>query len=178
MPTGGGGARHHDRNFFPEVVRPPDMSIPLRIRALLAVAPLAMGLGLPGAGASGAASATEPVLGSPSFLAPHGEGWGTARPHEIFNGGDPAGDASRIHWRHWGEDEAVGRGLIPIFRPGGGYYARPGSIVLYAEALGSCPDGTNAYTRLYFRVAHRPGQAPGRHRHPWASDDGNICTSP
>jgi len=157
------------------------MSIPLRIRALLATAPLVLALGLPGAGpavASAAGSTTEPVLGSPAFLAPYGEGWGTARPHEIFNGGDPAGDASRIHWRHWGEAVAVGRGLIPIFRPGGGYYARPGRIVLYAETLGTCPDGTYAYTRLHFRVAHRPGRPPGHHRHPWASDDGDICTSP
>src|SRR3954451_1096881 len=151
------------------------MSIPLRIRALLAVAPLVVSLGL--AGASSATSATDPVLGSPSFLAPYGEGWGTDHPHEIFNGGDPAGDAQRIHWRHWGEDRAVGRGLIPFCRPGGGYYARPGRIVLYADTLGSCPDGTYAYTRLYFRVAHRPGRPPGYHRHPWASDDGDICTS-
>jgi hypothetical protein len=120
----------------------------------------------------------QPVLGSPGYLAPGGQGWGTPHPRSIYNGGDPAGDAGHLRWKHWGADTATAHGLIPIFRPTGGYYAKPGRIVLKAERLGSCPDGTYAYTRLEFRVAKRPGAAPSGPWRPWASRSGDICTSP
>ncbi|HEX5086723.1 MAG TPA: hypothetical protein VFV89_02875 [Nocardioides sp.] len=121
------------------------------------------------------ASATpEPVLGSPGHLAPAAKGFGKAHPRHFFNGGDPSGEVAKIEWRHWGAPTAKGRGVTWLLRPEGGYYARPGKIVLRAEALGTCPDGTAAYTRLEFRVAHRPGGPVGKHWRLW-SGDGDIC---
>jgi hypothetical protein len=121
-----------------------------------------------------AAADDQPVLGSPSHLAPTGKGWGRAHPGYLFNGGDPSGEVAKIKWRHWGKPTATGRGVTWLLRPGGGYYARPGRIVLRAERLGSCPDGTTAYTRLKFRVAHRPGGPVGKRWHRWAGT-GDIC---
>jgi hypothetical protein len=118
--------------------------------------------------------AEEPVLGSPAHLAPVATGWGKAHPRHVFNGGDPSGEVTKLAWRHWGEATATGRGVTWLLRPGGGYYARPGRIVLRAEGLGACPDGTAAYTRLEFRVAHRPGGPVVRHWRLWAGD-GDIC---
>src|SRR4249919_982836 len=124
------------------------LATPLLVAAFLA-ATLA-----PGTAASGA---DEPVLGSPSHLAPAARGWGKAHPRHVFNGGDPSGAVAQIGWRHWGEATAAGRGVTWLLRPEGGYYARPGRIVLRAEGLGTCADGTAAYTRLEYRVAHHPG---------------------
>jgi hypothetical protein len=120
------------------------------------------------------AAAGEPVLGSPAHLAPAAKGWGKVAPHHVFNGGDPSGEAARIEWRHWGGPTATGRGVTWLLRPEGGYYARPGRIVLRAEALGTCPDGTAGFTLLEFRIAHRPGGPVGRRWHPWAGT-GDIC---
>jgi len=121
-----------------------------------------------------ARGAEEPVLGSPAHLAPVAKGWGKAHPRHVFNGGDPSGEVAKIEWRHWGDATAIGRGVTWLLRPEGGYYARPGRIVLRAGGLGACPDGTAAYTRLEFRVAHRPGGQVGKHWRPWAGD-GEIC---
>lgn len=121
-----------------------------------------------------ARSADEPALGSPAHLAPAAQGWGKVAPRHVFNGGDPSGEVAKLDWRHWGEATATGRGVTWLLRPAGGYYARPGRVVLRAEQLGSCPDGTTAYTRLEFRVAHRPGGPVSRHWRPWAGS-GDIC---
>jgi hypothetical protein len=121
-----------------------------------------------------AAASDEPVLGSPSHLAPAGKGWGRAHPGHVFNGGDPSGEVARLEWRDWGAPRAKGHGLTWLLRPEGGYYARPGRIVLRAEQLGRCPDGTVAYTRLEYRSAHRPGGPIGRHWRLWAGT-GDIC---
>jgi hypothetical protein len=121
-----------------------------------------------------ATATDEPVLGSPTLFAPTGKGWGKAHPHHVFNGGDPSGEVAKLEWRHWGAPTATGRGVVWLLRPEGGYYARPGRIVLRAEQLGICPDGTTAYTRLEFRAAHRPGGPIGRRWHPWAGT-GDIC---
>jgi hypothetical protein len=43
------------------------------------------------------------------------------RPHKLFNGGDPSGLVTHIHWVSWGGKTAIGYGLNPIFKPGGGY---------------------------------------------------------
>jgi hypothetical protein len=124
---------------------------------------------------SALASATpEPVLGSPNHLSPIATGYGKAHPRHIFNGGDPSGEVAKLVWRHWGAATASGRGVTWLLRPEGGYYARPGRIVLRAEALGTCPDGTTAYTRMEYRVAHRPGGPVGERWHLW-SGDGDIC---
>lgn len=122
-----------------------------------------------------AARGTEvPALGSPAHLAPAARGWGKAHPHHVFNGGDPSGEVAQLSWRHWGAATATGRGVTWLLRPEGGYYARPGRIVLRAEALGTCPDGTTAYTHLELRVAHRPGGQVGKHWRAWGGD-GDIC---
>jgi len=100
------------------------------------------------------------VLGSKYFLPgpDHGIGWGTPRPKTIFNGGDPSGYVGRIHWTTWGGKAAVGYGLNPIFKPGGGYYATPARIELKALDIGHCyTGGPRAYTKLVARVASRPG---------------------
>jgi len=120
-------------------------------------------------------AASTPVLGSPAFMAPYGEGWGTPHPRSVFNGGDPAGSAARLRWRHWGAETATARGKTPLLRPDGGYYGRPGRIVFRADHLGSCPDGTYGYTRLHYRVADRPGGPLGHRWHGWTTPSGNIC---
>ena len=139
--------------------------VPLLVAAFLAATLV------PVADASGA---DEPVLGSPGHLAPEAKGWGKAHPKHVFNGGDPSGEVAKLEWRHWGEATATGRGVTWLLRPDGGYYARPGRIVLRAKGLGTCTDGTAAYTRLEFRVAHRPGGPVGRPWRLWAGD-GDIC---
>jgi len=121
-----------------------------------------------------AAADDQPVLGSPSHYVPAGKGWGKVHPRYVFNGGDPSGEIAKLEWRHWGEPTARARGVTWLLRPEGGYYGRPGRIVLRAEGLGVCPDGTAAYTRLEFRVAHRPGGPVGNYWRPWAGD-GDIC---
>ena len=121
-----------------------------------------------------ATAVAEPVLGSPSHLAPAATGYGKSAPRHIFNGGDPSGEVAKLEWSHWGAATAKGRGVTWLLRPEGGYYARPGRIVLRAEALGTCPDGTAAYTRMVFRVAHHPGGPVGHRWHPW-SGDGDLC---
>jgi hypothetical protein len=127
-----------------------------------------------GASTEAASGTVGAVLGSPAHLAPAAHGWGKAHPRHLFNGGDPSGEVSKLSWRHWGGATTTGRGVTWLLRPEGGYYARPGRIVLRAEALGSCPDGTAAYTRLEFRIAHRPGGPVGDRWHAWGGD-GDIC---
>jgi hypothetical protein len=105
--------------------------------------------------------ATAAVLGASAF-APHGGGFGTAHPRRIFNGGDPSGLVSSIHWTGWGGAVAHGRGLNPIFRPQGGYFAQRARIQLRAQRLGTCGSGP-AYTRLYVRLPQWPGGPLG----PW-----------
>lgn len=121
-----------------------------------------------------ASAGSQPRLGSPHHLAPIGKGWGKVAPRHVFNGGDPSGEVSKLTWKHWGAPTAKGHGVTWLLRPEGGYYARPGRIVLRAEALGTCPDGTAAYTRLEFRAAHRPGGPVGKHWRAWAGS-GDIC---
>jgi hypothetical protein len=97
------------------------------------------------------------VLGSRAF-APNGEGWGSARPSQIFNGGDPSGLVSHIHWTSWGGSSAIGYGLNAIFTPQGGYYRQLARIELRAHVLGRCSaNGPRAYSQLLFREPSYPG---------------------
>lgn len=123
-------------------------------------------------GAAGARAGI--VLGGKAF-APNGTGWGTERPAEIFNGGDPSGLVTRIHWRSWGGAVAIGWGKNPIFKPHGGYYRRPVAIELRASEVGTC-EGHRAYLRLRFREPSRPGGPLG----PWRlwSGASTICEAP
>ena len=148
-----------------------------RILALLsapAAAALLAATLSPLADVDAAAAADEPALGSSAHHAPVATGWGRPHPGHVFNGGDPSGEVAQLEWRHWGAARATGRGVTWLLRPEGGYYARPGRIVLRAERLGVCPDGTPAYTRLEFRVARHPGGHVGRHWRRWGGD-GDIC---
>ena len=124
--------------------------------------------------ASAAAGDAPVVLGSRAFAAPHGEGWGAARPARIFNGGDPSGLVTHIRWSSWGAASATGYGETFIFKPRGGYYDEPARIELRAHGLGSCsPSGPPAYTELSVRVPAHPGGPLG----PWMSWSGarSIC---
>jgi hypothetical protein len=116
------------------------------------------------------AAAQEPVMGIEG-LYQFGSGWGEARPETLYNGGVPSGNASGITWRDWGADVAFGRGKIPQYRPGGGYYRRRVAIEFQASRLGECADarGTPAYTRLIFRARVRPG-GPFGDWTPWTYD--------
>jgi hypothetical protein len=104
------------------------------------------------------------VLGSKYFLPgpDRGIGWGTPRPKAIFNGGDPSGFVNKIRWTTWGGKAAIGYGLNPIFKPGGGYYATPARIELKAVDIGRCYKGSpRSYTKLVAREPARPGGPMG-----------------
>ncbi len=121
-----------------------------------------------------ASAAAGVVIGAKAF-APVGKGWGTMKPRELFNGGDPSGLITQIHWTQWGGSVAVGTGRNPIFKPGGGYYAQQVPIKLRASAIGNCA-GRSAYTKLSVREPSRPGGKFG----PWRlwSGAASICTAP
>ena len=122
----------------------------------------------------GASGAGNVVLGSRAFALPDGSGWGTARPSRIFNGGDPSGLVSDIHWNSWGGGSATGSGLTSIFKPAGGYYRQLVRVELRVYAIGRCSsDGPRAYTRLEFRVPS-PARRSWRAWMPWAGS-GKVC---
>ncbi len=140
-----------------------------RFRWVAAVTVALLGvLGLPGLAS---AQAPEPVLGVPGLYGEFGEGWGTAHPERIFNGGSPSGLASGVAWQAWGSPSALGTGQIALYRPEGGYYDAPGAIELRASALGSCANAPAqpAYTRLMARIPQRPGGKLGDW-FPWTLD--------
>jgi hypothetical protein len=116
-----------------------------------------------------------PVLGSKQFSEPYGAGFGHPEPEVIFNGGDPSGEVSEIHWRSWGGPMAIGYGREPLFRPQGGYYRKLGRVELRANILGKCA-GKHAYTRLEIRAPKRPGAKLGQ----WMLWSGakTICEAP
>lgn len=116
---------------------------------------------------------TTPVLGSKAFALPDGEGWGSARPRRVFNGGDPSGLVTEIQWTSWGGDTAIGYGLGNIFKPRGGYY-HPVVVELRAQDLGHC-GAQPAYTQLAIRVPSRP-EAPLRAWRLW-SEARSLCRS-
>jgi hypothetical protein len=116
-----------------------------------------------------------PVLGSKQFSDPYGAGFGHPEPEVIFNGGDPSGEVSEIHWRSWGGQIAIGYGREPVFRPQGGYYRKLGRVELRANELGKCA-GKPAYTLLEIRAPKRPGAKLGQ----WVLWSGakTICEAP
>jgi hypothetical protein len=130
----------------------------VRSRAIIVVAVMALVV----ATVPSFAAAPTVVLGSRAF-APHGSGWGTAHPDEIFNGGDPSGLVSHIRWSRWGGPSASGQGENAIFRPHGGYYRQLVSIELRATDRGRCSEtGPLAYRQLYAREPSRPGGRFGK----------------
>jgi hypothetical protein len=116
-----------------------------------------------------------PVLGSKAFAKPYGAGFGKAEPAAIFNGGDPSGEVSKIHWTDWGEPTATGYGLNAIFKPHGGYYRKRARVELRATNLGKCGKQI-AYTRLEVRIPKHPGGKLGKW-FAWAGAK-TLCKSP
>jgi hypothetical protein len=117
---------------------------------------------------TGVSSANAPrvVLGARAFAGPQGVGWGTPRPKEIFNGGDPSGLVTHIAWSTWGGAVATGSGKNAIFKPQGGYYTQLVTIQLRASDRGRCkPGGPLAYRKLSVRAPTRPGGRLGK----WSS---------
>ena len=104
-----------------------------------------------------------PKLGSEAFVARDGVGWGTYKPSEIFNGGDPSGMVRAIVWTGWGKGDAYGKGKGFIYKPGGGYYPELVQVELSASDLTHCTAGSPlAYGHLDARVPHRPGGKLGQ----------------
>ena len=116
----------------------------------------------PNSARSGAAG-SRVVLGKRGLYGRNGVGWGTSRPAEIFNGGDPSGLVTHIQWQRWGQGNATGYGLNAIFKPRGGYYGKLVRIQLRPYDLGRCSaKGPLAYRKLMVREPSRPGGPIGR----------------
>ncbi len=130
--------------------------------------------GTQGPEALAAASVTHrtPVLGLKGFGIPGATGWGTYKPREIFNGGDPSGHVVAISWQHWGSRTAEGSGKGFIFKPKGGYYPGAVTVALRAFDLGHCRTrGPLAYQRLDVRYPSKPGGSLGK----WLPWSGSLC---
>jgi hypothetical protein len=74
-------------------------------RAAVAAVTATMVLGI---GAAASAAGQVPILAGPWSMGQ--EGYGHAKPHKIFNGGDPTGLVKKIHWNSWGGRRATGTG--------------------------------------------------------------------
>jgi hypothetical protein len=123
-------------------------------------------------GSGSASPGSNIVLGSRAFAGHYGEGWGTARPRRLYNGGDPSGLVTEIRWTSWGHSTAYGYGVHSIFKPGGGYYPQSVIVELRAQNLGKC-GSQPAYTRLYARDPTKPEGSLG----PWLewSEATTLC---
>jgi Protein of unknown function (DUF4232) len=126
------------------------------------------------AAASASPTTRTPVLGQKGFGVPSATGWGTYKPKQFFNGGDPSGHVGAITWRHWGSRTTTGTGRGVIFKPRGGYYPGTVKVDLRASGLGHCTaHGPLAYRRLDVRYPSRPGGKLGKWS-PW-SGRGSLC---
>jgi hypothetical protein len=139
-----------------------------RLAVILALSLLLVGI--VSSNCAGAGSSV--VLGSATFAKPYGEGWGTARPVRIYNGGDPSGLVKEIQWTSWGGRVAIGYGLGWIFKPAGGYYSRPVLVELRAQNIGRC-GSQGAYTQLAIRTPSKPEASLGSW-HLW-SEAQSLC---
>lgn len=133
---------------------------------------LAVGLLLFMCAAVPATAGAKLILGSKKYQAPSGQGWGTAEPKKLFNGGVPSGLIDHIHWKGWGGSTAIGWGRTWIYKPRGGYYNRSVRAKLRAFVIGNCA-GHRAYLHLSVRHPSRPGGKLG----PWNAwgGNGNVC---
>jgi hypothetical protein len=147
----------------------------LRMGLLCAALPVVF-TALPAAVSSGSAAPSSPVIGIHKSFGVSSAGWGRVRPKVLFNGGDPSGDITSIHWTSWGGRTAHGRGKNPIFKPSGGYYKKDVTIRLRATDLGTChSSGKRAYRHLYVSEPSRPGGKFGPWRI-WTGYHRNLCT--
>lgn len=86
--------------------------------------------------------------------APAQRGWGTVRPREIDNGGNPTGIAFDLTWESWGGPTAIGRGQTYIVPSGPGHVtasAVPGPVTVVAYDLGDC-HGRLAYRKAQWLI--------------------------
>ncbi len=130
-----------------------------RTKSLLVLVLVAlMVLNAPAASAA-SGSARLPKLGSKVFAGQIGIGWGTYKPSEIFNGGDPTGRVQDIHWGSWGGPSAIGYGTGWYVGPHSDVAdGKPGRAELRAFDLGHCTSGGPlAYKRLDVRGPAPPG---------------------
>lgn len=115
-----------------------------RYKTAVAVMAAAAVLGI---GAATAAATGSPVLAGP--WAPGQKGYGHAKPHTIFNGGDPTGLVRAIHWTSWGGKRATGTGTAEWVGPNQSVAAgkfEPGARVVLFQ-LGTC-HGRAAYDAI------------------------------
>lgn len=130
-------------------------------------------------GCDAAASASSPrrgapVLGQKRLDSPGATGWGTFKPDEFFNGGDPSGRVLAITWKDRGSRSATGTGRGFLSMPKGGYY--PGSVREQVRAfdLGHCTShGPLAYGRSDVRYPSPPGGRLGQ----WAPWSESLCVT-
>lgn len=124
-------------------------------------------VGLAVATAPYASADPQPTLGR--VWAGSQRGYGTVRPAEVFNGGDPTGRIWDITWSSWGGDQARGTGTA-YYEPPGASVAEsvkaPATIVAYN--LGTC-DGQLMYqaAKWYFPAKGQTFDPAGHY---------NICT--
>jgi hypothetical protein len=116
-----------------------------------------------------------PRLGSEAFAGRAGVGWGTYKPSEIFNGGDPTGRIEDIDWNSWGGSSAIGYGTGLYVGPDSDVAdGRPGRAELRAFDLGHCTvGGPLTYRRLDVRGPAPPAGKLGSW-HSW-SDAKTLC---
>jgi len=102
-----------------------------------------------------------PVLGRLAGDFSHGSGFGKAEPPTIFNGGDPTGLVSKIHWSGWGGPRATGSGLAEYVGPGQSVAAgRQARATVVAFHLGRC-HGTLMYKAVeWFFPQHGQSFSP------------------
>ena len=127
------------------------------------------------------------VLGRKEFAGPYGKGWGTQRPSEIYNGGDPAA-WSRKSGGGRGEGASLSVGEGKHLKSTGGYYRDSVAVKLRASTVGRC-EGRRAYLRLWIRApsgreviyAHgicgrmRPASARRPMADAWVGGGAEIC---
>jgi hypothetical protein len=120
------------------------------------------------AGTEAGAAGRVPVLAGP--WAGGQQGYGHVRPRTIFNGGDPTGLVTDIHWRSWGGRRAIGTGTGFWVKPREivvqGHFEKGARIVLFHRGRCHGRPAYNAIERYYPR--HGQKFSPG--------DDINACT--
>lgn len=120
-----------------------------------------------GTGGSSGSSTGSPTLGV--VWAPNQQGYGTARPSTVFNGGDPTGEVTGITWSSWGGSQAVGRGTAEYVADGQSVaegHEEPATIVAFD--LGSCAGAQRYRAVVWYFPQHGESFQP---RH-----DYDLCT--
>jgi hypothetical protein len=113
------------------------------------------------AGAAALAAEALPILAGPAVPRIE-QGYGHVRPATVFNGGDPTGLVSSIHWSSWGGAQAIGTGRSDYVGPHQSVAAgseEPARIVAFR--LGICR-GRRAYDAVeWYFPEHGQHFSPG-----------------